>query len=133
MTTINTPSPMGEELRSLIVRFIRTINESDRDLSRHGSPYHCHNVRGKWDRDGSHCVECDLWDQLREVAAMPQVTEQQPEPGGLDAESAEKCESCEGLTYGFPEAKWCCHCGAKLTGEYVPLLAALSAQGEDHE
>ena len=75
----------------------------------------------------------EVVERQRKVAAMPQVTEQQPERGGFDAESAEKCESCEGLTYGFPEAKWCCHCGAKLTGEYVPLLAALSAQGEDHE
>lgn len=44
----------------------------------------------------------------------------------MKTEMAEKCETCDGLTYapgdGEWGAKWCCHCGAKLTGKYVPLV-----------
>lgn len=34
----------------------------------YGHPNHCHNVPGKWDRDGSRCEECAAWDAARLVA-----------------------------------------------------------------
>lgn len=35
---------------------------------------------------------------------------------------ADKCESCERLTYSpINDAKWCCFCGAKLEGETEPF------------
>jgi len=30
------------------------------------APGHCHDVRGRWDKDGSVCEWCALWDQVRE-------------------------------------------------------------------
>lgn len=71
-----------------------------------------------------------VWREADAVLAAPIAqAAPQPEQSGLDGEVAEKCDTCEGLTYGFPEAKWCCHCGAKLPGNYAPLRDALSAQG----
>lgn len=51
------------------------------------------------------------------------------------SEGAEKCDACGTVTArldGDQCAKWCCHCGAKLTGNYVytasPSREALAQQ-----
>lgn len=54
-------------LQMLIKRIVRHA-ERDQDSERHGHPGHCHNVRNRWDADGSVCQECIDWDLLRAVA-----------------------------------------------------------------
>lgn len=40
------------------------------------------------------------------------------------AGNTERCEVCNSVTHGHDvEAKYCCHCGAKLTGNYVSVPA----------
>lgn len=54
-------------LQMLVKRIVKHA-ERDQDSERHGHPGHCHNVRNRWDADGSVCQECIDWDLLRAVA-----------------------------------------------------------------
>lgn len=47
-------------------RLIEAIKSDDCSLT--GSPQHWHNVKNKWDSDGSICQECVAFDELRELA-----------------------------------------------------------------
>lgn len=51
-------------------------------------------------------------------------TDQAAKPEALAPVLADKCDECQKLTYGHSgEAKWCCYCGAKLTGSVARVPA----------
>jgi len=33
------------------------------------APGHCHNIKGRWDKDGSECQWCKAWQEIRAAVA----------------------------------------------------------------
>lgn len=54
------------ELRQ-VVRELLDLIVTDEDAPATGSPSHGHTVQGRWDQDGSECLECKAYDRLREL------------------------------------------------------------------
>ena len=42
------------------------FENEERILPHPDAPGHAHSVRGRWDRDGSVCEWCQIWEQVRE-------------------------------------------------------------------
>ncbi len=63
--------------------------------------------------------------ELRTILELP------ASPGLRDKVSPELCNTCGSITARLNRdgcAKWCCHCGNRLTGTYVP--SALEIEDE---
>ncbi len=59
----------AERLNSLVL--LKLVHDhyeihEQRILPHPDAPGHSHSVRGRWDRDGSVCEWCQIWDKVRE-------------------------------------------------------------------
>lgn len=50
----------------VLLKLVHDHFEEERSLQHPDAPGHAHNVRGRWDKDGSVCEWCQTWDLVRE-------------------------------------------------------------------
>lgn len=71
LTMIKKERRLEEELRTLIEsrrRLFAAVVANWLDKT-DDAPGHCHNIKGRWDKDGSECQWCKTWQEIRATVA----------------------------------------------------------------
>ena len=50
----------------VLLKAVHDYHEARRIGPHQDAPGHCHNVPGRWDKDGSPCDWCETWNRVRE-------------------------------------------------------------------
>lgn len=92
----------ARELQRALAKILSIREDDENDF---GDPRHCHNVKGKWDKDGSDCESCAAWDQARALLKRGVFTAPLPperplrDPARQDSR-VESCTRPEGCVCG---------------------------------